>query len=99
MGVPQGYLTADRIENNFNTMLQAAIDTGEFSHSDSGLNMEVQKAIDEVAREYPSVTAVSIQNANQAYRRQVSGAAGAEGAASVRAVAAKLGIDTGDSLA
>lgn len=99
MSVAQGHLTEAQIEKNFDAQVQQAIDTGTMPDSETGLNIEVQKAIVEIAREYPYVTAVSIQNAKQAYRRQVSGAVGAEGAASARAIAVKLGIDTGDSLA
>lgn len=99
MSVAQGHLTEAQIEKNFDAQVQQAIDTGTMPDSETGLNIEVQKAIVEIAREYPYVTAVSIQNAKQAYRRQVSGAAGADATASVRAIAATLGYSLGDSLA
>lgn len=99
MSMENGALTPEAIESNFKRLLQGAIDTGSLTESNTGLNDEVEKAIIEVAHEYPSVTAVSIQNAQQAWRRQLSGARKRELTASVAAVAATLGYDTGDSLA
>lgn len=80
-----------KIEDNFNSSLQNAIDTGVGPPSEMGFNTEVEQAIGQVAREYPSVTAISVQNAKQAWRRQVSGAY----AAQIRVASDAAGYGTG----
>lgn len=92
-------MTFQDVEKNFNDALQAAIDTGTAPGSGLGFDQDTFNAILEVAREYPDATAVSVQNAQQAWRREVSGAARADADALISGIAATRGWSGGDSLA
>lgn len=92
MGMPHGELTFERVEKNFNRFLDNAINSGVTVDSNSGLDEYVRAAINQVAKEYPNVTAISIQSAQQNWRRQVSGATVADRAAGITAALAARGI-------
>lgn len=59
--------TQDEINKNFDRCLSAAIDLGQFSGTDLGLDDEVMKAIDAVADSYPDIDERLIRKAKQVF--------------------------------
>lgn len=71
-------LTTNQIQANFKKYLQDAIDTGQMPPSESGLDENTLYAICVVADSYPNADPTAIQDAQQNFRRQLSGKAAAD---------------------
>lgn len=67
-------LSRKEIENNFNQMLQEAIDIGKHAFvTDTGLDTETRVAINAVAEAFPNPDPKLIQNARKEWAKQVDG--------------------------
>ncbi len=67
-------LSRKDIENNFNKMLQDAVDLGVgFYSAECGLDGPTQNAIVEVAQAFPNIDPALIRNARKEFAKQLDG--------------------------
>ena len=67
-------LSRDGLENNFNKMLQEAVDLGVgFYSAECGLDGPTQNAIVQVAQAFPNIDPALIRNARKEFAKQLDG--------------------------